>query len=526
MSPVKSISLHIVGMIFQSVTMLVTGIFVARMIGAQDYGISTILRSLLQFAGIVAPLGLDLYLQKYIAKGTEDAGQVRMMANRLRLLAVALGILIVAALAAGGGAWLEAHIYRIPHFATLVVLTFVSLPFLSDMAILGGIYRGRFKPAPQIAISFYVLPLLRLGMLVPVLGFGFGLEGVVIVTTASAIVSALLLNLHYQFRQDRNVVIPVKNRPTWSDTFRHIEPSSWLAASLFFYGSIRTIDVLVLGLFLAPKEIGEYGLISTMAQFIQFIPHALSQTLGPTVAMLFAAGDLAGIRSALNSNLRRATIMAAPIFAGVALWSQSLNIFFGHSFQFLPSVSFGLALGYYISSVTGATGFALSMTGRHRAETAVLIAGNALALGGCYVLIPLLGQNGAAIASCLAYGAINFARITVVSRVIGKCPGSWRDLLPPAAAFVLGWTVFHSINGVSAHNALTFVLSGFVFVAAYGALAWIAFLSAEEKEFIGSRAELAAKGLQRAGRRRVVRKACQKANRASPRTAAFEDIPL
>lgn len=484
MSRVTSIGLHLAGMVFQSAMMLVTGVFVARMIGAQDYGTSTILRSLLALASIIAPLGLDLYLQKYIAKESKSLGLATMVANRLRVLAAVFASLAVAALAAGGGAWLAAHVYVIAHFETLVVLTFVALPFQSDMAILGGIYRGRFNPSPQIAISFYVWPLIRLGMLVPVLSFGGGLYGVVIVTTLSAIISALLLNLHDQLRKDKKSVVSIQDRPAWSDTFRHVEPSLWLAASLFLYGSIRTIDILVLGLFLDQRDVGEYGVISTMAQFIQFIPHALSQTLGPTVAMRFAAGNIDGVRAALDSTLRRASILAAPIFAGVAVWSEGLDVVFGHSFHFLPSVSFGLALGYYISGVAGATGFALSMTGAHRTETAILIAGNAVALAGCFTLIPLLGQNGAAIASCLAYAAINLVRTVIARGVVGGFLGSWRDLLPPIAALMLGWAVFHSMIAVFGLSAILFFLSGFLFVTGYGVLAWLGFLSDEEKGFV------------------------------------------
>lgn len=490
MSGVKSIGFHLFGMILQNATMLVTGIYVARMIGAADYGTSTVLRSLFQIVSIVSPLGLELFLQKYVGSHPDDVGTTRVVATRLRLVAFTLGLAVFVGLFAGGSTWLDDHVYRIPGFDWLLTLTFAALPFQSDIAILGGIYRGRFNPTPQIAMSFYLLPLARLGLLVLLLGLGYGLTGVVVATTASVFVSAVLLNLHYRFRQDRDVPAPEgAARPSWPETLKMLEPALWMAASLFLYGSIRAIDVIVLGLFRTTKEIGEYGATSTIAQFVQFFPHALSQTLGPAVAMLFTAGNLAGVRDALDRNLRLASLMAAPIFAGVAVWGTGMDVLFGRSFQFSPGVSFGLALGYYVSGVTGATGFALSMTGRHRAESAVLLMGNLVALGGCLALVPLFGQIGAAIGSCFAYLAINFVRTLVARSVIGGIPGSLRDLWPPILAFALGQVVYRSGEALLPHGVVTFFVSGIVFVSIYAALAWVLFLDEDEKAFVTRRLE-------------------------------------
>ena len=488
MAHVKSISLHLVGMILQNATMLITGIYVARTIGAADYGTSTILRSLFQIVAVMAPLGLELALQKYIGEHSARVAATRMVSNRLRAVAFCLGLAILVALASGGAAWMNTSYYNIASFDWLLIVTFAALPFQSDITILGGIYRGRFNPVPQILIGFYILPLLRLAIIVLLLTLGYGLMGVVIATTVSLAASFVLLNLHYYFRQDRQIIECAPPDPvSWRETLSLLEPSIWMAASLFLYGSIRSIDVIVLGFFRTTKEVGEYGATSTIAQFVQFFPHAVSQTLGPTIASLFAARNLPAVCAALDRNLRTAALLAAPIFAGVAVWGAGMDVLFGRSFQFSANVSFGLALGYYVSGVTGATGFALSMTGHHRAESIILLVGNAVALFGCLALVPPFGGLGAAAASCLAYVAINIARTLLARRIIGATPGTLSDLLPAISALLLALAVFHAFEAWMGHELVTFFLSGIVYILLYGVLAWRFFLKSDEKSFIHAR---------------------------------------
>ncbi|PNG24740.1 oligosaccharide flippase family protein [Methylocella silvestris] len=484
----KSISFQLVGMVLQNSAMLVTGVYVARSIGASDYGTSAILRSLFQIAAVIAPIGLDLSLQKYVGSHHGSLAAARVVTNRLRFLVFLLTTVALAIVAGGFGGWLNEHVYKIPGLDLLLVLTFAALPFQTDISILSGIYRGRFNPTPQIAVSFYLMPLLRLLLLLILLHFGWGLMGVVIATTCSTVISFALLNAHYIMRQDRGAPgLESRDRPAWGDGFALLEPSLWMGISIFLYSSIRMVDIVVLGLFQSTKEIGAYSATSTIAQIVQFFPHALSQTLGPTIARHYADGDIAAVRSLLNGNIRLTSLLAAPIFSGVAVWGAGMDVLFGDSFAFSGAVSFTLALGYYVSGVAGATGFALSMTGRHRAETSILFFGNIVAVVACFALIPVFGQLGAAAGVCLAYLGINLMRTLAARSVIGVFAGSPKDIAPPIVTLALGYIVYNLAQSFGGHNAVTFFSAGAFYLCTVGGVYWFAFFTVDEKRYVAER---------------------------------------
>jgi O-antigen/teichoic acid export membrane protein len=67
-------------------------------------------------------------------------------------------------------------------------------------------------------------------------------------------------------------------------------------------------------------------------------------------------------------------------------------------------------------------GWALSMTGRHVLELRILLAGLLLAALLCALAVPVYGQLGAAVATCLATTFANGLRLYFVRRAMGAWP--------------------------------------------------------------------------------------------------------
>ena len=478
------------GMILQNVLMLGTGVMIARAIGSADYGVSNLLRSLLQFALMLTPLGLDIALQKHVG-ATDDPARARVDVNRLRLIVVGATVIGVVAIPFGLGTWLNTTFYRVPHFETYLTITFASLPLLTDIAILGGVMRGRHNPNPQVFASYYVLPLFRLALVIAFLQLGWGLVGVLLANTLGSLASFLILNVYFHFVQDRkNKSITPEKRPSWSETAALMEPALWMAMSIFFYSTIRNVDILVLGTARPMKEVGEYGSLSTIAQFAQFFPAALSFTLGPIVARLFAQGDFDGIKDSLSGYLRMSSLFAAPIFAACVAWGPVLDLLFGKTFHYSQFVALLLPLGYFVSGVLGPMGFALSMTGRHRIETLILVSGNLLVVTACLLTARPFGQNGVAASVLAGYLLINLLRFAIVSRTLKVIPGHVRDFVPPLLCLCLAVSIKWIAFALFPRTVVTMVGSGLVFGLAFSAIYWPFLLNQAEKTWLLQRMTL------------------------------------
>lgn len=471
-------------MILQNVTMLGTGILIARSIGSADYGISNLLRSLLQFALVLTPLGLDIALQKHVG-AADDVARARVDVNRLRFVVIGLCVLGVLAIPLGLGRWLNATFYHVPHLEAYLTLTFASLPLMTDLAILGGVLRGRHNPDPQVLANYYVQPLFRLILVLLFLKLGFSLTGVLVANLLGSLLSFLILNGYFHLVQDREQKQIEKARlPSWRETMQIVEPSLWMAMSVFFYSTIRNVDILILGAARPMKEVGEYGSLSTIAQFSQFFPLALSLTLGPAIARLYAEGDIDGIRDNLTRYLRTASMLGAPIFAAGVAWGPVLDILFGATFHYSQVVAALLPLGYLASGILSPMGYGLSMTGRHRSETGILVLGNLFVIGACLLTAKPFGQSGVAASVLAGYVLINVLRFIAVSRALKIVPGALSDFLYPIAAVIVAILVQRVAFAMFPRDIFTLIGSGLIFGVLLAGIYWLFLMRGDERRWV------------------------------------------
>ena len=172
------------------------------------------------------------------------------------------------------------------------------------------------------------------------------------------------------------------------------------------------------------------------------------------------------------------------IFAGIAVFGTRLDLVFGRSFHFQQGVSLLMPVGYLLSATLAPTGYALSMTGRHRAELGILLLGGVTLVVLCRLLIPVFGQVGAASAVAASFFVINTVRFGYVARVLGFVPGHWRDLLPPVAGLVLAYLARSLVDLGFASSLPALVAACVLYGALYGAACQIVLLRPAERDAV------------------------------------------
>src|ERR1700757_3365964 len=191
----KGAPLNAAAMTYAKVISFVAGIVIARVIGANQYGMFNIARSILESCGIVSPLGLDLALQRYLGSAPERLSSRLRQLTFFRLLTFSIAIIPPALAATGLSSYIEQSIYRYPDFANVLLVTLIALPFATDIAVLGGAYRGVLNPAPFMLANFVVQPTVRLTIMGLMFVLRFRLWAVVVGTSASYIISWAVLAL-------------------------------------------------------------------------------------------------------------------------------------------------------------------------------------------------------------------------------------------------------------------------------------------------------------------------------------------
>ncbi len=485
MPKVRDVALFFGGTLISQAVTFLSGVLVARWLGPDHYGVLSLVRNVYGVIAILAPLGLDLSLLRHLGENGDDWPRSIAQVHRFRLIALLVNLAVLGLAAMLVGPWLEHHVYTQPHFALYLSLALLALPFGADIAILSASLRALNQVSLQNLAGLYLQPFVRVGCLALFLGLGLGVGGVVVSTAIGAAAACAAMSAALAWVTRRRAIARHRLRADDHAAMRRVFGYSvWLGVMLLLYNTLRNVDILVLGWFRPPAEVGQYAALSAIAYVITIFPLAVSQTLSPTVARLYAAGDLAGVRGELRGYLRRAVLLSSPIFAGLAAFGPWLDLVFGARYHFSASLSLLLALVYMLSGCLGQMGVSLTMTGRHRLEFCILAVGAAGSLAGCVLLAPRLGADGVALGILFGYVFVNGVRTVLSARVLRGLDIAWSDAFAPLVCLGIAWGWRLLLDHFFVHSWLTAGWAAALLITAFAGLYQGLILRPDEKAFI------------------------------------------
>jgi O-antigen/teichoic acid export membrane protein len=476
-------SITVAGTAYQQGISFISGLIVARVIGAADFGIFNLARNLVEVTGIFTRLGLEIGLQRYFGETNTARNRASRIAvlRRVRLLASTFALLPVVAVALGVGRVLEGNVYHYSGFAEILLCLALALPFSTDLAVLGGAYRGILKLSPAVIAESVLLPTIRLAAIVTLLIAGWRLWAVVVGTTLGSFLASAFLAM--RARSDfRNSAAAQPH--SWDDAFRVMRYSSILAVGVLVGTLTTSMDMLVLGRFTTAQDLGQYSLAKMLLTLMGVFGAAFTQGLGALVAERHVRGDLDGMVRVISLSIRWITLVTVPIFAIFLLWGAQLTHLLGPSFAVSQAVVCWLAAGQFVFMIFGHSGWALSMTGKHFLEVKILSVGLIIAAALCWVAVPAYGQLGAAVATCSSMVIVNLARTLFVRRFLGAFPFGGDIFVITAAGIGLAWGSNVVIAQFSLSSFWSAVSGIGCFVLTYGIASWTYLFSESEKSGI------------------------------------------
>ncbi|HVS23764.1 MAG TPA: oligosaccharide flippase family protein [Gammaproteobacteria bacterium] len=474
-------SLVAAGTLYQQGVAFASGLIVARVIGAADYGVFALARSLVDVAATVTRLGLDIGLQRFFGETSIPLNKVSrgVMLRRLRLCAAATALIVVFAVALGLGRFLEAHVYRYTDFAAVLLCLSLTLPFANDVSVLGGAYRGILNLTPSVLVECILQPTVRLAAIGALLWMGWRLWAVAYGTTFAACLACLVLALASRgaFRDGEE-----RGHASWTDALRVVRYSIVLAGAVLVTSLTTSIDVLVLAHFTSAEEVGRYSLVKTLLLVMGVLGAAFVQGLGTTVAALHFRGDGAAMRRAMVHSVTWIARTTLPVFVVFVFWGADLMPLFGPTFESPPTVVRSLAAAQLAFVVLGPCGWALSMTGKHLLELGVLLLGLAVAAVLCWLAVPAFGEAGAAVAMAASTVATNALRVAVVRRRYGAWPFGGEIIWLTAVSLALGWISNTAVAAVGLPPPWRAFAGAVCFLIAFVAVLWRFVLDDTERE--------------------------------------------
>lgn len=388
----------------------------ARVLGADGLGIYHLSLTFALIASVVGRMGMDAALLKFGATSHAAADGRRLAAvHRLGMGTALLGCGIVAASTFFAADWLAIAVYGDPAIAQ--PLRFMSLA-LVPFALL-NLYGELLKAGQHQALSSFVqgaaLPLVSLLLLFV---FAKRIEDASAAAAIYLVANILVYGASY-FLWRRSVP------PASASTRESISFRGLLATAMPMYGSaiadvVMTFsDVLILGLFVSATDVGIYTAAARTALLTRFLLLANSAVAAPRFAALHATKDIDGMARLARRSTLLTTVSSVPLLLIFIVFPTQILSVFGPQFEAGAQALIILSIGQFVNAATGPVGYLLNMSGFHRIEGRIAVAGAVITVGLCFALIPLWGILGAAVANAIATASCTLLRVYYAKTCLG-----------------------------------------------------------------------------------------------------------
>jgi len=233
------------------------------------------------------------------------------------------------------------------------------------------------------------------------------------------------------------------------------------------------VDRLMLGYYVNLDAVGVYTIVLTFPMLLRMIGSGFGMIANPIIADCFHAGDMDEVQRIYSSNINIQLLLGGGFMAVFVAFGQPGLDFLGEAYSRGFWVMIFLATGEYLNIATGMCGTIIAFSKKYRLDFYLRVFLLLIAVATNMVLIPVLGIEGAAIATASSLAIYNLGKVVYVRIKFRMQPYSFTTLgvLSYSAALGIALWLFQRfaqlsniglIIGVSAIAVLGYVLLGAV----------------------------------------------------------------
>lgn len=394
-------------------------IILARVMGAEGFGVYTIALSVLLIGSTLSLGGMDRTFLRFLPVYRQSAqwGAFRGLLTGGSLAVLGLSTLL--ALGCAAFVWAARPLFEADLAPTLWFACAALPVFTLAQAFAGAVQALRRPVLAQFPIAIF-RPVL-LGVAAIAVWYLWGGFGGATAMALNAAVLALMCGLYLIFvarlrpRETRGVASEYAPAEWWAMT-----RSMWWIMIVAL--AMRRVDILLLGVFRGAEEAGIYGAAARLAELVVFALTALNVVFMPVAAELYHSGRRRELQRILGVAAWGLVAFSLPMSLALIFGGQWILGLYGEEFVAGHLALVVLVASQIANALSGPVGSLLHMTGHQRAASRVTTICFGLTIVLNLALIPPLGMLGAAIATGLTTTVINVALAIFAWRRIGLDP--------------------------------------------------------------------------------------------------------
>jgi O-antigen/teichoic acid export membrane protein len=194
--------------------------------------------------------------------------------------------------------------------------------------------------------------------------------------------------------------------------------SPMLFSGLLLY-LLNWTDVIMLGIMTNEKQVGIYNIAYKIGSVGFLVIVSVSTIITPRIAELYGNANLLELKKLVHSSTRLISILTIPLVLVLIIGSEFVLSFFGKDVISGSSTLIIVAIGVLFSAIAGNVDQILNMTNNQVILRNITIFSFFINVTLNFLLIPIYGINGAAIASLISNVVINSLCVYYIKRKLG-----------------------------------------------------------------------------------------------------------
>lgn len=378
---------------------LISQILLARWMGTFEYGIYAYVWVWVIILGILAPMGFGTSTLRFVPDyrvkekwrrlaGILDASW--QMVLIFGLGAMGLGLMALAVL----------HNVVASYYIWPLAIALICVPAFALSDTLEGTARA-FGWVNLAYLPTYIIRPVSVILIGGIIYLGMGkLTGLAAVS--GALCASLLTLAGQRFILSRRIKATVPEAKPLRHTKRWILASLPLVLTEGLYLALLNCDIVLLGMFVSPAEVGIYFAATRIVNLVTFIYFAVAALAVPKFSELHAKGNRADLQDFVHNIIQWIfwPTLAAVFF--ILLLGKFALGFFGADFASGSVLLAILVIGFLARASTGPIEYLLNMTGNQNATAAAYGAAAVLNIILNLILVPRFGLEGAAAATAIS----------------------------------------------------------------------------------------------------------------------------
>ncbi|MCK5023527.1 MAG: oligosaccharide flippase family protein [Candidatus Aenigmarchaeota archaeon] len=418
---VKGSGIGFFGMIFSNLILYVLRVILARSLTTNEYGVLFLAISLISMLMFLAMLGIGDGILKYIPhyriKGDNERVKGVIVSSFYILFPVSIVVFIVLFIFAEQ---ISVIFFSEPMLTPIIRMFSVIIPLFAIYNVF-SITMTSFKKLEYPVISWLICKPLSI-LIIVIISFvlGFGLLGAAFAYVVGFAVSAVMAVIFLETR-----VFPV-----FRNKIKAIQMKKKLiifSLPLIVYGILwnfmSKIDTLMLGMMMTSFDVGLYQAAIPTSQFLFMFSSVLTGLFLPLISELLAKDKIENIGVVYRTIPKWIFYFNFPLFIIFFMYPNVvLNMVFGSDYIQAANSLRILSLGFFVYSIGILS--TIMLTAFEKTKYHMVNSGLALLVGIVlnYVLIPLYGINGAAMATTITFIFYVSMPIFETYRISGKTP--------------------------------------------------------------------------------------------------------